>query len=361
MRGLGWKPEAVLDFSANTNPYGPSPLVREALALAAIECYPDRDALALRGALAESLSVSPAEILPGNGASELIWLIAMTYLGAGDRVLVLGPTYGEYARAAALMGASVTAWTAREENGFAPDVEEIEGLLTGCRPRLVFVCNPNNPTGTTLPPETIVRWAGRHPTTLFVVDEAYLPFASGLDSARTARQDNVLVVRSMTKDFGLAGLRLGYAVGPEDMIGWLKRTQPPWSVSTAAQAAGVAALRDRDHLRRCLSLLARATTDLSAGLRQLGLVPLPSATHFFLIRVGNGAAFRGALLRFGILVRDCASFGLPAYVRISARRPEDHGPLLRAAGATIAEVRLPDQQVQVPQARTGKPGPGGEQ
>jgi L-threonine-O-3-phosphate decarboxylase len=341
LRRLGLKPGDVLDFSANTNPNGPSPLVREAMARASVESYPDREALEMRGALARILSTSPDEILTGNGASELIALIALAYLRPGDRVLVLGPTYGEYARVATLMGAVVTTWAADEENAFVPDPDEIEGHLGRLQPRLVFVCNPNNPTGATLAPEVIVHWARHHPRTLFVVDEAYLAFAPQVGSALAARAENVLVLRSMTKDFGLAGLRLGYAVGHEEVLAWLRRVQPPWSVNAIAQAAGIAALGDGAHVKRSLRLLARAKDVLAARLADAGLTPLPSATHFFLVRVGDGAAFRAALLRRGMLVRDCASFGLPAYIRIAARRPEENARLLRAVGAVMAKATIP--------------------
>ena len=328
LRALGLRPEDVLDFSTNVNPYGPSPAVREALAGVPLERYPDRECLELRAALSESLDVSPDRILSGNGASELIWLAALTFVRPGARVLVLGPTFCEYARVAGLMRARVTTWRARQEQGFLPRSGEIADILEHLQPRLVFLCNPNNPTGAVLPPGEIVAWARRYPRTLFVVDEAYLPFADGLDSVLTFAAENVLVLRSLTKDCGLAGLRLGCAVGPDCLIARLRRAQPPWSVNGLAQAAGVAALRDVAHRRDCLERLARAKAELVIGLARLGLSPVASAAHFFLLRVGDGAAFRLALLRRGILVRDCASFGLPAYVRIAARRPEENERLL---------------------------------
>jgi histidinol-phosphate/aromatic aminotransferase/cobyric acid decarboxylase-like protein len=245
-------------------------------------------------------------------------------------VLVLGPTYCEYARAAALMGASITNWRSLEETNFAQEQVEISGQLKSLRPHLVFLCNPNNPTGAVLPLEAIAMWARQHPRTLFVVDEAYQPFAIGLGSVIPIARENLLVLRSMTKDYGLAGLRLGYAVGDERVIALLRRVQPPWSVNALAQAAGVAALRDSTYSQNSLRLLAQAKHELTAKLTQLGLAPIPSAAHFFLIRVGDGAGFRRELLRRGILVRDCASFGLPAHIRIAARRPEENERLLAA-------------------------------
>jgi len=334
LRRLGLDPDGILDFSANINPYGPDEAVREAVAGVPLDRYPDRQCLALGSALQEFLGVSGDCILPANGVSELIWLTALAFVRPGDRVLVLGPTYCEYARAAKLMGARITIWAAREEADFVLEPAAVGGHLKALRPRLAFVCNPNNPTGAVLGPDVIGDWAREHPRTLFVVDEAYLPFAAGLDSALDCSTDNVLVLRSMTKDFALAGLRLGYAVGAERLITALRRAQPPWSVNALAQAAGVAALRNPAHRQLSLERLALAKQELVHGLTGLGLAPVPSAMHFFLVPC-DGAAFRQALLERGMLVRDCASFGLPAYVRIATRRPEENERLLAAVREVI--------------------------
>jgi histidinol-phosphate aminotransferase len=327
---LGLRPAEVLDFSVNTNPYDVSPSAREAVARTPLDCYPDREALTLRAALAEHLGVSPRRILAGNGSSELIWLVALAFLRPGDRALVLGPTYSEYARAAALLGARVTTYPAPEAQQFTLDSAEVSRQTRYLRPRLVFLCNPNNPTGTVVEAEVVTDWASEYPDTLFLVDEAYLSFAHGLRSTLQTARDNVLVLRSMTKDFALAGLRLGYAVGCENLITLLARVRPPWNVNAPAQAAGVAALRDREYLARSLERLAQAKSELVASLLALGWTVLPSAVHFFLVRVPDGAAFRLSLLRRGILVRDCTSFGLSGYVRICTRRPEDNARLLSA-------------------------------
>jgi L-threonine-O-3-phosphate decarboxylase len=335
LQRLGLRPEEVLDFSANINPYAPSTAVREALAGVPLGQYPDCECLALRAALAEALGIALERILPGNGASELIWLAALAFVRPGSRVLILGPTFGEYARVAGLMGARVWIWQAREETGFAFEPAEIADCLGSLRPRVVFLCNPNNPTGPVLPAEVIAAWARQHARTLFVVDEAYLPFVPDLGSALAFAGENVLVLRSMTKDFGLAGLRLGYAVSDERVIALLRRVQPPWSVNALAQAAGIAALGDSACRQLSLERLALAKQELVTGLVRLGLAPVASATHFFLVRVGDGGVFRQALLRRGMVVRDCSSFGLPAHVRIAARRPEENERLLAAVGEEV--------------------------
>jgi len=332
---LGLTPEAVLDFSVNGNPYGPSPLVREAIAHVPYDRYPDREVLALRRVLAAHLDVTPDQLLVGNGSTELVWLVALAFVRAGDTVLLVGPTFGEYARAAVLMGAHLCQYTAQPETDFQIVPEEITRLLQQWQPRLVFLCNPNNPTGTFVSPDIIAHWTTAWPGTLFVVDEAYLTFAASAPSVLPGLRHNMLVLRSMTKAYALAGLRLGYAIGTPDVLATLRRARPPWSVNALAQAAGIAALQDTAHLASCLAQIASAKHELLVGLQALGLAPLPSTTHFFLVRVGNAAACRQALLQRGILVRDCASFGLPEYIRVATRRPAENACLLTA----LAEVR----------------------
>jgi histidinol-phosphate aminotransferase len=327
---LGLDPAQVVDFSVNSNPYGPSPRVREALQGTPLERYPDRECLALRRALSEHLGACPEQIVVGNGTAELLWLIALAFLRPGDDALILGPTFGEYRRAAQLFGAQVCHVTARAEQGFVADRREIIAALERIKPRICFICRPNNPTGATLPMTYLGPGSGRYPGTLFVVDEAYLSFAPGLISAQRVGAPNMLILRSMTKDYALAGLRLGYAIGPEPLIAQLAAVRPPWNVNALAQAAGIAALADQEHLQETMRALWHAREEFVAGLQGLGMKLTPSTTHFFLAEVGNGAAYRRELLRYGLLVRDCASFGLPEYIRIATRRPEENTRLLAA-------------------------------
>jgi len=321
-------PAAVIDFSENSNPFGPSPAVRAALTNADPAHYPDRECLALRRLLADQLGARAEEIVMGNGAAELIWLIAFAFLRPGDDVLVIGPTFGEYARCAQLMGARVMTWQATATTQFAVDAAAVDEQLKQVQPKVVFLCNPNNPTGTVIPVAMIGAWAAAQPQILFVVDEAYLAFVPGLASVYSLALPNVLMVRSLTKEYALAGLRLGYALGPPSLIAGLTQARIPWSVNALAQAAGVAALHDQAHLQQSLARLDNAKHDLVAGLIDLELSPLPSATHYLLVNVGGGARFRQRLLKHGLLVRDCASFGLPAYVRIATRKPAENQKLL---------------------------------
>ncbi len=352
LAALGIDPNAVLDFSTNVNPFGPAESVRAAIAEATLDSYPDRDALLLRKVLSEHLGIPADRILPGNGASELVQLVALAFLRPGDTALIIGPTYAEYARVTALMGAKPHSWLAPADMNFAIDIDEVTAALRATHPRVCFVCNPNNPTGTLLPADAICHWLSAFPQTLFVVDEAYLEFVAQAQSLVTESRPNLIVLRSLTKAYGLAGLRLGFAVAPPHLIAALRRVRFPWSVSSPAQAAGIAALRDRHHLNQSLLRLHAAKQALVPAILALPsplagegsgvrgrefpdrlLHPwrlLPSPTNFFLLEVGNATALRNALLTCGLLVRDCTSFGLPHFIRLSSRDQPDNGKLVAA-------------------------------
>ncbi len=325
----GIAPESVIDFSVNNNPYGPSPRVRDVLHSVVIERYPDREALALRRR-PQHLDVSIDQLIVGNGSVELLWFVALAYLRPGDPVLILEPTFGEYERVIQLMGARRYIYTMQPETHFTVDEASLLETLQHLQPRVMFLCNPNNPTGSHLPIESIADWATRHPDTLFVVDEAYLPFMSGPSPSMIRHVgSNVLVLHSMTKAHALAGLRLGYAVGAPSVIAALGKVRPTWNVNAIAQAASIVAIDDVAHLTQTLAQVSEDKNALVADLEAMDLSPLPSVTHFFLCEVGQASVLRQSLLQRGILVRDCASFGLPNYIRIASRRRSENDLLIR--------------------------------
>jgi L-threonine-O-3-phosphate decarboxylase len=330
LEAAGFEASQVIDFSSNCNPFGPAPAVWESLSGIPLDRYPDRDCLALRRAITAHHDIELDSILVANGTAELIWLIALAYLNPGERVLILGPTFGEYANAAGIMGALVEEIRAPSENNFTWPQELTNQLANQPTNKLIFICNPNNPSGQIFSIEELNSWVDNHPQTLFVVDEAYAAFAADHQSSIHNQQSNLLVMRSMTKDYALAGLRLGYAVADPHVIQALHKVQPPWNVNALAQEAGLAALREQDYLDACLDQLQREKLKLMAELEKMGYKPIPSKTHFFLLPVNDGAAFRARLFQEGLQVRDCASFGLPAYVRIAARLPEENQKLLKA-------------------------------
>lgn len=320
--------DQILDFSVSVNPYGPSPNVSEAIRRVVLSRYPDPQAVDLCRCLGEELQLGPRWILPGNGSVELIRAIAFAYLHPRDRVFVVGPTFGEYERAARLMGASVEEWRRPPEEDFALDLRGLIRRLQTLRPHLTFLCNPNNPTGHLLglrELEAILEACGH----LLVVDEAFINFA---DPAFTALpllpSRRLLILRSLTKDYALAGLRLGYLIAPPETVEVLQRVLPPWSVNALAQAAGCAALQDGGHLRRTLALTRRAAASLREEIQGLGIPVLPSHTHFFLAEVGDAVTLRQRLLHSGLVVRDCTSFGLPRFIRIATRQPHENAHLV---------------------------------
>jgi threonine-phosphate decarboxylase len=363
LQQAGIAPADVLDFSSNLNPAGTPPAIRSLLAGYDPAPYPDRHCLALRLAIAAGHGCDPDQALAGNGSNELIHLIARAWLRPGDRALVIGPTFGEYAQASRLAGASVSEWTARQAEGFAIDGAACARLIERERPRLVWLCNPNNPTGTLLGRAEVAELEAACAASggLLVIDHAYAELLrdstdpsikaplhrngegwprSGRGEADrdagppdcTPRSPHALHLHSLTKSHALAGLRLGYLLGERSLIARISAYQPSWSVNGLAQAAGVAALADRDFLAASLPQWWRWSDDLRAGLIAAGATILPSQLPFFLAETTAAAPLRAALLRRGCLVRDCSSFGLDRLVRIAPRVPRDNARLVAAWG-----------------------------
>jgi histidinol-phosphate aminotransferase len=324
LKSLGLSVADVLDFSVCCNPYPPPAGVRRSLRTVNIDRYPDSSASGLRQKLAQSLGISTENILPGSGSTELIRLIALTFFRAGDEVLILKPTYGEYDLAGRIMGAGIVEYR-WDIHGSRP--KQIVGLIEIIRRqplKAVFICHPNNPTGLYFSRDEIKSILAACRGSLLVLDEAYISFTAGAWSALDLlERGNVILLRSMTKDYALAGLRLGYLLASEEIIRDLRRVCPPWNVNAAAQAAGCAALDAPGYLARSQDRIARSKNFLLSELAKIGLSTEPSQAHFFLVHAGSGSCggsrFRTALLKQGILVRDCASFGLPEYIRIAPR------------------------------------------
>ncbi|MBI2850634.1 MAG: histidinol-phosphate aminotransferase family protein [Chloroflexi bacterium] len=336
LKTLGLTPENVIDFSVCSNPYMLPPDLSNMCDAAALSRLPDSQATEFRECLAGKLGVSPANLLAGNGSTELIHLVALTYFGNGDSVLILEPTFGEYAVACQISGATVMRQWAGKETKFAHRIEETIDLIKRVRPKGIFICNPNNPTGRYLSRREIESVLDASPDSLLVLDEAYVGFVekkwSSLD---LISRDNLVITRSMTKDYALGGLRLGYAVAHRQIIETLRRVAQPWNVNIVAQRAGVVVLDETGALERSQQQIREAKQFLVRELTRLGFTPLPSETHYFLVKVANPKEFRTVLLRQGLLIRDCASFGLPEYVRIAARTMPENERLI----ATIKKIR----------------------
>ena len=317
----GISPETLLDFSVCTNPFMPPPEIKEMrLGDFAIDQYPDSEATGLRKRLADKLKIQLDNIIVGGGSTELIRLIALAYFDKDDNVVIPEPTYGEYELASRIAGARVVKHRLRAEDGFALRTDELGNLISQCQPKAVFICNPNNPTGKYLSRQEVETVLTAIGDGLLVLDEAYLSFVEqGWAAIELIHKGNVILLRSMTKDYALTGLRLGYAVAGEEIVNTLRKVCPPWNVNIIAQQVGTRVLEHEAALDESKQKISEAKQFLWQGLSQLGLPPVPSDTHYFLVKVGNAEVFRARLLKHSIQVRDCASFGFPEYVRIAAR------------------------------------------
>ncbi len=336
LKALGINSDEVLDFSVSTNPFMPPPGIREAISAAPIERYPDSQANLLREKLAAKLGTNVENILAGSGTTELIRLIVSSYFRRNDRILILEPTYGEYETACRLGGTGIIKYRAKENDGFAYNVEEITGICRRRKPCGVFICNPNNPTGRYLQRNDIGKITEAMQDGLVIIDEAYVPFVEKRwDSLDLIKHSNVIIMHSMTKDYGLPGLRLGYALANREIIDSLRPAVPPWNVNAAAQQAGITVLEKDDYLEESLQKTREAKEYLVGAISQLGLKALPSDTHYFLIKVGNATSLRKSLLARGMLVRDCSSFGLKKYIRVSPRTMPECRRLVAALSNVI--------------------------
>jgi histidinol-phosphate/aromatic aminotransferase/cobyric acid decarboxylase-like protein len=331
LRALGLDPSGVVDLSANLHPAGPDAAVLAAARTAAIDRYPPADAGPLREAIARSSGLDPACVLVTPGATAAIHLLARAFLHEGDRCAILGPTFGEYAAAARAVGASPIEVHAMPP-AFDPPAEDkrIEGAA------LTVLCNPNNPTGRYLGRNEVERLAAR--SRLLVLDVAYADFVRDVwDADALVHEHSVAVVHSMTKLHAIPGLRLGYIVATPEVITRIGALQPSWSVDAASHAAGLVAVEQREARRAALATLPGTRDRIRAACEQVGWGVVPGQANFLLVRPGHGAATRLALLRLGFAVRDCASFGLPEWMRIAVPA-EAHADALIDAIARVAEV-----------------------
>ena len=350
LRALGLEPSQVVDFSASISPLGPPPGLWEALQQVDLTTYPDPENLALREELSRRLGTPVETILVGNGSTEIIHLLARAFLtpSGGETAksaLLLTPTYGEYLGACRLAGASIfncnASFHPEAASPFSWDLEDVAEHIAAQRAALTFVCNPNNPTGVYLdePAIRLLSEAADEAGGLLVIDEAYVNFVTDRwDSLHLIGGSPVVVLRSMTKDYALTGLRLGYAVASPEVIGRLASFQPDWSVNSLAQAAGLHALNDDSYLARAREAVQRSKQMLTDRLTESGYGVLPSPANFLLVEAGDGRMMRERLLRRGLVVRDCASFGLPAHIRIGIRPEADCLRLAEAMGELRANA-----------------------
>jgi histidinol-phosphate aminotransferase len=332
-RELGLDAASIVKLASNENPRGASPAVVAAVAAAAAELtrYPDSNGFALKDAIATRFDVDPREIVLGNGSNDILELVSLAFLRPGDDAVYSQYAFVVYPLATQARGARGIEVPARD---FGHDLDAMRAAITPAT-RVVFVANPNNPTGTWIAPAAMERFISSVPEDVVVVlDEAYNEYLAPQDDANAtrwiARFPNLVVSRTFSKAYGLAGLRVGYGVMHAALADIVNRVRPPFNVNALAQAAAIAALADRAYVDASRTLNREGMQMLGAGFDALRLRHLPSHGNFIMVDVGDGLAVFQALLRAGVIVRPVANYGLPAWLRVTVGLPDENARLLAA-------------------------------
>jgi histidinol-phosphate/aromatic aminotransferase/cobyric acid decarboxylase-like protein len=341
LRALGIDAADLLDFSVNLNPYGPAPAMIEAILSAAIDVYPDPTAAKARAALARSCAVSPDQIVLGNGGAELLWTLARVLARPGQTVLMVEPTFSEFRAAAKVAGATIVEWRAAPDTGFAFDAGAVVKSVRACAARALYLCSPNNPTGSIVRASEVSALASALPEVQVILDQAFLSLSEHHSDGAVALPANVIRVRSLTKEHTIPGVRVGYLLATPALAAAIEAARPAWTTSAAAEAAALASVNLTSFVDESRRRLLSDRQELVAGLRAIDLSPVPTRTTFCVVPVPNGARLRESLLvRHRLLVRDCASFRLPGYIRLAARPQADRARLLAALKEELAAVRV---------------------
>jgi histidinol-phosphate aminotransferase len=318
-------------LASNENNFGPSPMAVEAIQLAAssLHLYPDPTAMELRRALAQRIGRGVEEIVASNGSDELLYVLFRAFFEAGDELLTSENTFISAKINASIHGVTYKSVPMREDYSF--DLEKIYAEI-GEKTKVIYLVNPNNPTGQIITREALESFLSKVPKRIIVVvDEAYYEMACDLSpdfpDSTEYKLENVITLRSFSKVYGLGGLRLGYAVGPARLIEALMKVRPIFSPSKVAQAGGIGALKDEEYVRKTVTNNTSEMQKYADFYKEMGLSAVPSYGNFTMIDLKEESAVEALfshLMSQGILVRRLASFGLPHAVRISIGRPEEN-------------------------------------
>jgi histidinol-phosphate aminotransferase len=324
-RERGLKPEDIIKMASNENPLGPSPKAVAAMtkALGEAHIYPDGFGFKLRDALAKKFDVGLGQIILGNGSNEIIEFIGHAFLKPGDNIITAEHAFVVYKLMATLFGA---------ETIEIPDpnfVHDLDAMLAAITPRTkeVFIANPNNPTGTMVTMDALQRFMDKVPDhVVTVIDEAYYEFVDEPpDTMKFVREGrNVILLRTFSKIQGLAGLRIGYGIGPEELVTVLHKTRQPFNANAIAQAGAVAGLLDDDHQHKTKQVTDEGRRYLAEQFKAMGLEYVPSQANFILVKVGDGNTVFQKMLDKGVIIRAMAEYKLPAWVRISVGTMEQN-------------------------------------
>ena len=332
-RELGLSARQVIKLASNENPLGPSPAALAALkkALPGLHLYPDGNAFYLKQKLAAKLGVAPANLVLGNGSNDIIEFLGHALLGPGDEMVVSQYCFAIYPIVARLLGARVITVPARDYGHDLPAMLKAVTLNT----KLIFVANPNNPTGTLAPADEVRRLVADLPDgVVLAMDEAYFEFLDKpldlLPLIRDGQKPNLILLRTFSKIYGLAGLRLGYGIAHPAFIAALEKIRQPFNINSLAQAAALAALDDADHVRKTRQNNFKGRKFLEQALRGMKIEYVPSAANFVLARVGVGKEVFEQLQRQGIITRPMGGYQLPEWLRISVGTPAENRRCLKA-------------------------------
>jgi histidinol-phosphate aminotransferase len=331
-REMGLPAADIIKLASNENPLGPSPAALAAMqkVIAGLHLYPDGNAFYLKQKLGEKLGLKPENFILGNGSSEIIEFTGHALLGPGVDAVMSQYSFIIYLLVTRLFGANPVVVPAKNYG------HDLPAMLAAITPqtKVVFVANPNNPTGTVASREEITRFVNAVPERVLVVmDEAYIEFteepADLLPLVREGRP-NLLIMRTFSKIFGLAGLRIGYGMASPELITGLEQTRQPFNINSIAQAGALAALEDTEHMRKTRTNNADGMRQVNQGLRELGVEYIPSVGNFILARVGDGKRVFDEMQKLGVIVRPMGGYDLPDWVRISIGTSKENARCLAA-------------------------------
>ena len=326
-RELGLPAADIIKLASNENPLGPSPAALAAMesALKNLHLYPDGNAFYLKRRLAEKLGVRPENLILGNGSNEILEFIGHALITPGTEVVASQYCFAVYPIVTALFGGTLVTAPARD---LGHDLPAMLRAITP-RTRVIFAANPNNPTGTRAPDADILRLVHETPTNILVaLDEAYVEFLEApiylLPLVRSGAKPNLLLMRTFSKIYGLAGLRLGYGIGHPDLIAALEKIRQPFNINALIQAGALAALDDEEHIARTRQNNQAGLKFFEDASRQLGVNFIPSSANFILLHVGDGARVFSELQKLGVITRPMAGYQLPEYLRVSIGTPAEN-------------------------------------
>ncbi len=333
--------DEVLKLASNENPLGPSPLALQAIreALQGLHRYPDGGCHTLRQGLSRFLGVRPEELCFGNGSNELLELVTRAFLGPGDEAVMGHPAFIVYRSVCQMVGCEI------REVPLKDFTHDLSGMLQAvtARTKMVFLGNPNNPTGTCVSPTDLHDFVQKlSRDVILVVDEAYreyVPRPLQPDLLKPIRDGRyLLTLRTFSKAYGLAGLRIGYGIAPVEMVEILNRVRQPFNVNTLAQRGALAALSDTAHLEETVRITEAGRRNLQSRLEELGLLCIPSVANFILVDMRrDGRAIADALLRKGVIVRSMEGYGLPTHIRVTVGTPQENTRAIKALAEVLGD------------------------